>query len=149
MPQTNPKEPYVNPRNRVLLLKLVLIQMNPVHAIILLKSVLILSFRLRLVLPSSLFPSCFFTRIIYAFLFTPVYATCPAHSTFLDFIPRIMLGTNILLSRLVPFAEEIMGGRGVINVDSDAIGQLLITSAVFVKYLRKNGNTMRQCISSL
>jgi hypothetical protein len=38
---------------------------------------------------------------------------------------------------------------GIINVDSDAIGQLLITYSVFVKYLRKNGNTMRQCISSL
>ena len=54
--------------------------------------------------------------------------------------------SNILLSRLIPYAEEIMG---IINVDSDAIGQLLITYYVFVKYLRKNGNTMRQCISSL
>jgi len=54
--------------------------------------------------------------------------------------------SNILLSRLIPYAEEIMG---IINVDSDAIGQLLITSSVFVKYLRKNGNTMRQCISTL
>ena len=26
---------------------------------------------------------------------------------------------------------------GIINVDSDAIGQLLITDSVFVKYLRK------------
>jgi len=54
--------------------------------------------------------------------------------------------SNILLSRLIPYAEEIMG---IINVDSDAIGQLLITYSVFVKDLRKNGNTMRQCISSL
>ena len=54
--------------------------------------------------------------------------------------------SNILLSRLIPYAEKIMG---IINVDSDAIGQLLITSSVFVKYFRKNGNTMRQCISSL
>jgi len=37
----------------------------------------------------------------------------------------------------------------IINVDSNAIGQLLIIYSVFVKYLRKNGNTMRQCISSL
>jgi len=50
--------------------------------------------------------------------------------------------SNSLLSRLIPYVEEIMGDH------SDAIGQLLITS-VFVKYLRKNGNTMRQCISSL
>jgi hypothetical protein len=31
---------------------------------------------------------------------------------------------------------------GIINVDSDTIGQLLIIYSVFVKYLRKNGNTM-------
>jgi len=37
---------------------------------------------------------------------------------------------------------------GNINVDSDAIGQLLIIYSVFVEYLRKNENTMRQCISS-
>ena len=38
---------------------------------------------------------------------------------------------------------------GIINVDSDTKGHLLIIYSVFVKYLRKNGNTMRQCISSL
>jgi len=29
---------------------------------------------------------------------------------------------------------------GIINVDSDATGQLLIVYSAFVKYLRKNGN---------
>ena len=40
---------------------------------------------------------------------------------------------------------------GIINVDSDATGQLLIiyVYSAFGKYLRKNGNTMKQCISSL
>jgi hypothetical protein len=38
---------------------------------------------------------------------------------------------------------------GIINVDSDAIGKLLIIYSVFVKYLRKNVNKMKQCISSL
>jgi len=37
----------------------------------------------------------------------------------------------------------------IINVDSDEISQLLIIYSVFVKYLRKNENTMKQCISSL
>jgi hypothetical protein len=46
----------------------------------------------------------------------------------------------VLLSRLIPYAEEIIGD---LNMDSDAIGQLLIIYSVFVKYLRKNGNTMR------
>ena len=38
---------------------------------------------------------------------------------------------------------------GIISVDSDATGQLLIIYSAFGKYLRKNGNTMKQCISSL
>jgi hypothetical protein len=38
---------------------------------------------------------------------------------------------------------------GIINMDFDAAGQLLIIYSAFVKYLRKNGNTMKQCISSL
>jgi len=53
---------------------------------------------------------------------------------------------NILLSTLIPYAEEIIGD---INVDFDATGQLLIVHSAFVKYLRKNGNTTKQCISSL
>jgi hypothetical protein len=34
-------------------------------------------------------------------------------------------------------------------VDFNATGQLLIRYSAFVKYLRKNGNTMKQCISYL
>jgi len=40
----------------------------------------------------------------------------------------------ILLSRLIPYAEEVIG---IINVDSDATCQLLIIYFAFVKYLRK------------
>jgi len=36
---------------------------------------------------------------------------------------------------------------GIIIVNFDATGQLLIIYVAFVKYLRKNGNTMKQCIS--
>ena len=50
--------------------------------------------------------------------------------------------SNILLSRLIPYAEEVIG-------DSDATGQLLIIYSALDKYLRKNGNTMKQCISCL
>jgi len=35
----------------------------------------------------------------------------------------------------------------IINVDFDITGQLLIIYYAFVKYLRKNGNKMKQCIS--
>jgi hypothetical protein len=48
---------------------------------------LILSPYLRLDLPSGLFPSGF-----YAFLFSPIRATCPAHLTLLDLIIDIILG---------------------------------------------------------
>jgi len=53
---------------------------------------------------------------------------------------------NILLSRLTPYVEEIIG---VIKVDFDATVQLLIIHSAFVKYLRKNGNTTKQCLSCL
>jgi hypothetical protein len=35
---------------------------------------------------------------------------------------------------------------GIISVDFDATGQLLIIYSAFIKYLRKSGNTMKQCI---
>ena len=54
--------------------------------------------------------------------------------------------SNILLSRLTQYAEDIIG---VINVDCDATGQLMIINSAFVKYLIKNGNAMKQCISYL
>ena len=44
--------------------------------------------------------------------------------------------SNILLSRLTPHAKEIIG-------DCDSTGQVLITYSAFIKYLRKNGNTMK------
>ena len=37
---------------------------------------------------------------------------------------------------------------GIINVDINATGQLLIIYCAFIKYLRRNGNTVEQCISS-
>jgi len=38
---------------------------------------------------------------------------------------------------------------GIINVDFDTTGELLIIYSAFIKYLIKNGNTIKQCISSL
>jgi hypothetical protein len=37
---------------------------------------------------------------------------------------------------------------GIINADFNTTGQLLIIYSAFGKYLRKNGNTKKQCISS-
>jgi hypothetical protein len=53
--------------------------------------------------------------------------------------------SHILLSMLTPYAEEIIG---IINVDFDAIGQLLIIYSAFVKYLRKTKNTMKQSVNA-
>jgi len=38
---------------------------------------------------------------------------------------------------------------GIISVNFDATGQLLIRYSAFVKYLRKNGNTVKQYITYL
>ena len=38
---------------------------------------------------------------------------------------------------------------GVIDVEFDATFQLNIIYSAFVKYLKKNGNTTKQCIGSL
>ena len=54
--------------------------------------------------------------------------------------------SSILLSRLTPYAEEVIG---IINVGFNATDKLLIIYSALVKYLRRNGNTMKQCISSL
>jgi len=46
-------------------------------------------------------------------------------------------------SKLTPYQKKILG---IINVDFDEAGQLLIYSA-FIKYLRKNGNITKHCTS--
>jgi len=53
--------------------------------------------------------------------------------------------SSILLSRLTPYADEIIGDH---QCGFRCSSQLLIIYSAFVKYLRKNGNTMKQCISS-
>ena len=53
-----------------------------------LRSILILSPRLRLGLPSGLFLSGFPTNILYTTLFSPIRTTCHVHLIILDFITR-------------------------------------------------------------
>jgi hypothetical protein len=68
----------------------------PLHPICL-RSNLVLSTHLCLDLPSGLFLSGFHINTLYALIFSPIRATCPAHLVLLDLIIIIILGEEYKL----------------------------------------------------
>ena len=56
------------------------------------RSILILSFHLRLGFPNGLLPTGFPTKTLYKPLLSHIRATCPAHHIILDFITRTIFG---------------------------------------------------------
>jgi len=73
-----------------------------------LRSILILSSHPCLCLPSGLFPLGFQTKMLYAFLISPMHAVCPAHLIILDLITQLMydkvhkLGKLLIIQFLLP-----------------------------------------------
>jgi len=60
--------------------------------IFLLRSILVLSSHLHPSISRGHLPSGFRTKVLYAFLTSPMYATCPAHLILLNLITLILFG---------------------------------------------------------
>jgi hypothetical protein len=97
------------------------IQSTTSHTIYL-RSILMLSYHLRLGLRSGFFPSWLPAKIFYAFLISPIRGTCPAHHSLLDLIMLIIFGeahklfSSSLYSLLQPLTTfSLLGPNALLN----------------------------------
>jgi len=109
----------------------ILSQLDPVHTPhpTTWRSILILSYHLRLGLSSGLFPSGLPTKTIYAPLMSPIRTSCSAQLTLLDFITRTKLGVEhrALCSSLCSFLYS--------PVTSSVVGTNILLNTLFSNIL--------------
>jgi hypothetical protein len=114
------------------------IQLIPPHHMTV-RSVLILSSHLCSGIPSGLYLSRFPTRILYAFLFSPMRATCSSRLILYDLITLIVLGEESKLwsSPLCSFLQP--------PVTSSLFGPNILPNALFSKHPQSMFQVLHPC----
>jgi hypothetical protein len=102
----------------------ILSHLNSFHTIIsYLRYILRVYFHLRLGLPSGLLPSRYPTKILWAFLFSTVFATCPARLILLAFKTLLIFGQNLLTKWLKFYSNALAISESLGNSRMKTVGK--------------------------